>query len=187
MNITWTAILDAELELHWREGKLSGRQIADVMKLPSKNCVIGRVHRLKLPKRVSSNVLRAKATAVSTKKIEGERRRQLRVRDARRKTKVITSNIIRNNLDARHRDPKLPVFPAIVTIGIPFLEIGPLQCHYVPGEPVANALMCGAPTDGGRYCAHHHARCFLPQDRRSVPNLHRQKDRTQVMLARLGE
>lgn len=86
-----------------------------------------------------------------------------------------TSTRQRNNTRQRNRKPKkmiiIPHFQAedIVelppqTASIPFFELQPDQCHWMPGEPTHDAPCCGAlvygTVDDPPYCATHYRRAY---------------------------
>ena len=160
---TWTDSRVARLKALWMEG-LSANQIAkELGGGVTKNAVIGKIHRLKLPERMrkppKSNVLAKadKGRNGRAGKDRGAHERASKARQARIKTSPLTGLI----------QPGTPVEPKpIVSRGEPPLAFGvgildldspssPHMCRYIYGDPKGEYSYCGKDTDGGPWCEAH--------------------------------
>ena len=130
-HIHWTPVRDAALRHHWATG-LSARKIGEAMGV-GKNSVIGRAHRLGLPKRESPFT---------------ERRRDQRT------ARVIE---LKASTAPAHKGPNQPIRYAKAR-----LSRYP-TCQFIAGAPTADAEKCGAPTaeHSRSYCEEHHAVCYV--------------------------
>ncbi|MEK9917994.1 MAG: GcrA family cell cycle regulator [Pelagibacteraceae bacterium] len=131
-KLPWTDALAAELTKLWDKG-LSAREIAEALNLPSRNMIIGKAHRLGLPKRQSPIIYM------------GERKRQ-----ALRKLAKGRKEIKREAKQARVR---LPTFGTTGSAS---------TCQWIHGEP-RERNFCGVQSIAGHsWCAEHYSRVFLP-------------------------
>jgi GcrA cell cycle regulator len=174
-GIDWTAPEDARLRQLWDQG-LSGREIGLAMG-KTKNSVVGRVHRLKLPPRPSPIREAGSARVTSSPPARG----------SSRPGRVAPSDPAADSgqSPATGRGPSA-ADPARVAPSVPKPASGRLSgsaapmrasgihltCQYIAGEARgAETVFCGKPVgqrlDGSRssYCPAHHARCL---DRRAI-------------------
>ncbi len=59
MSMTWTEERVEKLKTLWMQG-YSGSKIAEMLDIPSRNAVMGKIHRLKLPKRVRRSLCKSR-------------------------------------------------------------------------------------------------------------------------------
>lgn len=166
----WTPQMDARLAALWRDGDLSTAQAAEAMTREfarplTANAVRGRAEKLRnrgydLPLREGSLAARrAEAEAIA------ERQRLAPRRPAMPAVSI-------GDPAPDEPDPDFAPIPAQFDPppeggGIPFIARRSGQCAWIEGEPSASAIVCGAPVvrrigSTSSYCAHHHARCFVP-------------------------
>lgn len=143
----WTDQRIEQLKLLWGDG-LSATQIVDAMGCGTRNGVLGKVHRLRLPGRVRQE------------------------RAAIKPTKPRTGRLIRNSgviaLAEKARETSLRVIDrqaiadAAIAVqgGIPFLDIAREQCRWplTESRPLARFRFCGKRATDGSYCGEHRAR-----------------------------
>lgn len=155
----WTPEEDAMLTELWGR-KLSSGRIGDILGR-TKNAVIGRAHRIKLPSRPSpirqgrSQSEKAKAAAAK------------RLARSCAKGRLVALG------QAEHlarQDKLLPDGQAAPRL--PAVTFTPHVCQWIEGEPSADdACKCGAPAlSGSSYCAEHHARCYREPETMGVPD-----------------
>ena len=137
----WSEEKIQQLELHYAAG-LSCRQIGALLGV-SRNAVIGKIHRLNLPKRGPPRVNEAQR---ELRKVQKAKDAVDRRRLHRRQTKEQTMPL-----------PE-PVPLSDVALNIPFADLRdfrndrPNQCRYIPGEG-PQFIACGIETaDGASYC-----------------------------------
>ncbi len=142
MNITWTPERISRLTELWADG-VSASLIAKEMEL-GKNAVIGKAHRLELPRRPSP-ILRngpapktdviAEATGAEARKLADDRKPQW-----------LLSHRMAPSAHSR-------------------------TCQFIAGEPSSDdTCKCGEPVRrGSSYCPAHHRRCWMrPKPRRAA-------------------
>ncbi len=146
---TWSATMDEQLAALWAEGQ-STRAIAAALGR-TKNGIVGRAHRLGLPKRLSLNKVAGELPPV----------RATRVR------RVVPRPVA--TLPAPSPPPASPP-PAVAS----FLPPPSRSCRWIDGDPKAagGPRWCGEPSAGTSsltacYCARHAARVISrgPADR----------------------
>jgi GcrA cell cycle regulator len=149
--VSWTDERIEKLKLLW-QGGLSTREIAEQLGGVTRNGVIGKAHRLQLPRRAQSRSSAPKAQ---------------QARAARVQTKALT----RSHTLTICRSPQLrrspkesaeiktpPLAPtgdlsAPASLNLSLMALGDKQCHW----PTTEVLFCGHPTSGARspYCEYH--------------------------------
>jgi GcrA cell cycle regulator len=149
----------AILEKLWAQG-LSASQIAHQLPGRSRNSVIGHVHRLGLPNRISASI------------------RKARRRNAQRKAAKDTNDVIR--LSPKPTRPVLsasvPILKALVvemkrTVaieeppelgeGINIFDLEPHHCRYIISQTGLDARFCGAQKAVKSYCKTHSRICHV--------------------------
>lgn len=151
----WTEAKVEKLKQLWAEG-LSASKIAQHFgPRVTRNAIIGKAHRLELAARIDARWSGPRLP--KDDKIAIERRRQ-------------TAKFHRPKNPAP-KPPKVK-FTAAVPVPVPvehrpnptrLSQISEGQCRFIEGEPVADALMCGATVKpGSAYCEHHHSRLYYP-------------------------
>lgn len=132
----------------WAEGLSASETAAAIGAGCTRNMVISKVHRLKLPRRKTTVAKKAPGGRPVGFK-PPKRQRRMSPPLAPRVLPVVRPPPVRHD--------------APPSLDIPLSDISPHQCHHIAGEPVANALMCGHPTvNGGRWCAYHHGLVYRP-------------------------
>ena len=157
-SFDWNAEAVEMLTRLWADG-LSSAKIAEEMGNGlSRMAIIGKVHRLKLPPRV---------TRVAVARIPPKRKKP-RAQFSRREIgpPVIAVEPVRE-------PPPLPPDYAPVTLA----DIRPNQCRYIHGDPDGpQTLMCGAKTPLGKdWCRYHHRLVYhppQPRQRRQGAGVH---------------
>lgn len=159
---TWTDDWIEKLRSLWAEG-LSASQIAVELGGVSRNAVIGKVHRLKLPQRktTTASVRRSAQTpSVAT--------------SARPSVARVTPAISRGGGVIAHK-PKVqpavpqpdaevvPIFPRIT-----LMDLGTSTCRWPIGDPTSSDFrFCGAKTESGApYCTYHACMAYQPRNSR---------------------
>lgn len=152
----WTDERITELRKLWGEGISSGiiaRQFNT-----TRNAVIGKVHRLDLPARV---------TLVSAAR-RRDRRTTYRQRHKSRLA-IKRSGNGHHTYTRKIKSQEAPVTPKPVPLPEPagldlaLMDLKPGQCRWAHGD--GPFLFCGAAAnDGKAYCAHHHARAYQPAE-----------------------
>jgi GcrA cell cycle regulator len=140
----WSAEADDRLRALWAEG-LSSAAIGRAMGL-TKNAVVGRAHRLKLPARPSP--------------IVGGVPRERAPRPLAPRAKTLPA--------VREVKPVAAPKPAAVPVPVVrrVVALGPVRaCQWIKGEPAgADSAFCGAPTvPGCSWCEAHYRMVFRPQ------------------------
>lgn len=139
MTTAWPPKADQILKSGWESG-LSARQIANELGISgfrkSRNAVIARKHRLKLPKRKSD----CKYNPVWSKTVRSSRPKPIVFIPP----KAMPRDVILSSL-------KKPSSAKSLT------ELNNNECRFPYGEN--NFKFCGKPTDGGSYCTHHQQIC----------------------------
>lgn len=141
----WTDERVAELRRLWAEG-MEARQIAEALGGgATKNSVLGKAHRLRLPGRDEGATKPAKPAPAprADKSINAKRSAPIRKR-----TSV---------------PPPSP--PVEVTFMVPLIELTESMCKYPAGDG-ADIRFCGAPKARGSWCAHHAGIVYVPLHRR---------------------
>lgn len=176
----WTEDQDTLLRRLWAVGE-TARTISDRIG-KSRNSVIGRAHRLHLARRKPSPPPRRKPTWTAE---QDERLRSLHAagwsqRQIAAAMGCGVTTIVRHGRALKlpfdmapkrviRKGPKpmqpKPYVPQITDILPPtcapvtLMDRTNRQCSWIDGEPVANALMCGAPTEEGEsFCPYHSAK-----------------------------
>ena len=137
----WTIALTAEITRRWAAGE-SGGVIAAAMGI-TRNAVIGRVHRLKLLKRI-----------VKTRSRPPGRPRN-------RQPRLYAAN--------RPRQPRVAAMPDMpiagpVSLAVTIMDLQPRQCRFITSD-APTALFCAHATyDGSSWCCFHHRIVFAPAE-----------------------
>lgn len=156
---TWTPQQDARLTELWLSG-LSTAAIGAAMAI-SKNAVIGRAHRLRLPPRASpiKSPRAASRTSLATPRPPVGRKVALTSRPAARIRARLAGAIGRHTRPSEARQPGVSRPPRLpLGGGEPYRTCQfPLWPHDLP-RPPRPALFCGAPVAalGCSWCADHH-------------------------------
>lgn len=158
--MNWTPEAVDALKALWMDGlscSVIGARIG-----ATRNAVIGKVHRLDLPKR---------RTLVSQK-----RKRDTRPKYSQRITPRLAVKRSGNGHHTyvhRRKEQEAPVIrvpvvlPEPASLDLTILTLQPGQCRWAHGD--GPFLFCGHPTDEGMsYCPHHYARTIQPQWRRKA-------------------
>lgn len=158
--MTWTAERIEQLRKLWDDG-YSTTRIGMALDC-TKNAVIGKAHRLKLPPRVRNIREAALMGGYALRELRRiQKEGQVRVgsgqlRAIQKKRKALTL--------APKPEPTPPA-PILAPTSAPvtLLDIGPLQCRYVIGDANGpQTMMCGAPIDRNSLCAFHVHLCWTP-------------------------
>ncbi len=155
----WTDALEDQLRALWTEGKTC-RQIAAILRNGiTKNAVIGKSHRLKLPPRAHPIKL-----ARIRRKPEGSGR----VRAIAKARKTLIRFRGETPLKQLHSGQGVPdtLVMTLHPLGNPvsILKRTERQCSYIAGDAEGPAtLMCGAPVERHSLCAFHIRLCWQPR------------------------
>lgn len=144
---TWTPERVAKLLEIWPLGASASEAAAEIGGV-SRNAVIGKVHRLGLPKRAcDSGRMRLTPEVLSVRAKEKRERHALNQRNRRARAR---------GEEPAEPTPELPPVPAYLdSLNLPFADLGPQQCRFIEGDaPDFNS--CGNPTAGGTSWCHHH-------------------------------
>lgn len=148
----WDAPQVERLTALWAEGK-SCSEIAEIMGLVSRSAVIGKVHRLKLPRRARSQS-------------ESGRHSQLSGRGLSNNGKVLVARRARNGTPTQRYVERPPIIVPIeppVNPPVRFADISRSGCRYIAGDPAGpETMMCGAQIQRRHLCAYHIAICWTP-------------------------
>lgn len=149
--IGWTKDRDATLTRLWGED-LSASAIAQRMGGTTRNAVIGRVRRLKLPFRnpYRAGVARNSRAQDDIREVPRSRIKRMAV------TKQPT-----------WRSEPLPESTHDDIARVSFLDLEDHHCRFIPGDPRTirshEPQFCGLQkVEGGPYCSHHMRRCCTP-------------------------
>jgi hypothetical protein len=162
----WTPERDAELRDYWA-GDLSSTQIGEKMGM-SKNQIIGRAHRLKLPLRgVPTNISRGMVPQPAARSS-----RELPVADSRaaspsRPRAASISGALSSAVERLGASPQVENLPGAVVETQPRRVFFHKQCQYISGDDRREYRFCEAPVvenATGRpsaYCAAHFELCCI--------------------------
>lgn len=171
---TWTPERVALLKQLWTDG-CSGLEISQRFGHGLSRCaVLGKVHRLKLPKRNGPDNESHRING----RIEARRKRKPTPRDQLGIGKA--AHIA--PLAAKRADP-LPMPPPdpLSACSVKFEALEAHHCRFPTGEG-RDRTFCGCNTiPGTSWCAHHHARVFKPQAEQG-PSKHRVHPQRQVLF-----
>lgn len=164
------------LERLWLEGK-SAAEIAGMIRGASRNAVIGKVHRMKLPRHGANYVVRArkpdqhgnkgrpKASGI-VHRVRGRKRAganglAFKINQARKDGLGLAEGM--EAVLGRKLDP-YPLedegVDASHLIAFKSRRIGH-ECAWIPGDPLDGAMCCGKPVkEGSQWCPEHHARVY---------------------------
>lgn len=160
----WTDEREAELRQYWADG-LTCSQIANRMGNTTRNAVIGKASRLKLPGRMT---LERKAQCYRSGPISYEEKQR---REAARYARRMASQAVRRirNKDGTLPPAKLQEVPVqIEFLGLTLKQLERGHCRYPRGD--GPFLFCGQPKMAGKsYCAHCYRICH-PKPRPETPN-----------------
>lgn len=166
MYFDWTAERVEKLKALWKEG-LSGARIAAELGCDSRSAVIGKVHRLGLPGRITKD-----------RKAMDQRRSQLNQVRAR-PTRL-------RQIAAVLRSEALPITPASDVATVSFADLMEHHCRWPVGDPRQQGFgFCGcSKVSGLPYCEGHAKRAFqVPDPRRPHHNTaERRTERPAVSL-----
>jgi GcrA cell cycle regulator len=154
----WTAERIQRLKALWAEGKSCSKIAALLGDGTTRNAVIGKAHRLKLPARLSPGRVKPRRRRVSGVLIAARLR-------ARRQVRELGSGAHGRRSGKATLPDAAPEVPAPRPQSLPppdarpvtLVERGNRQCSFVLGEvDGGDTLMCGAPKEFGEsYCDHH--------------------------------
>lgn len=146
-NLPWSPDRTEQLKRLWADG-FSASKIACEMGLLSRSAVIGKVHRLKLAPRRTSNILKQSKPARPTN-YELALTRRLRLSKKNGATPVIVEESFVEPII----DFEIPIEQRKT-----ILELTSYTCRFPVGDPSArDFFFCGGPTkDQSQYCAFHH-------------------------------
>ncbi len=149
----WTDERIAQLRQLWQDGN-SASMCGKILNC-TRNAVIGKVHRLDMPKRLSTAAPRAKAKP--KKYVSGQ------FRKSRAKAKVIPFYGAREPVIRKVAMPP-PLPPNCEPVRLLVLPVR--ACHYPVGEATGERQMfCGMAT-GATYCAYHARVMYRPVEAR---------------------
>jgi GcrA cell cycle regulator len=162
----WTPDRVERLKKLWAEG-FSANDIAMTIRNVSRNAVIGKIHRLNLPKRE----LRKSTKPGSI--IKRRNRPPLRtVFDATPNNVHHTNPKVKQMRAIAEQTRAVPVIktaplpapvPGLAPLNLSLLELGPTSCKWAVNEPPKGEqfLFCGHQRkDGSPYCEFHHSRAY---------------------------
>lgn len=163
----WTSGEDEILRTEWVKNT-PVENIASMLNR-SKNSIIGRAHRLKMPVHLHST---------RNKRFKGKPRKKHQWK-ARRNTNVTKQRIAKNPV----RRKGLPIevlFPPSVMSPVLPTALGRWQCKFMYGDPQdPKSYFCGAPVDEdrgfGSYCSFHASICYRSETRKKKPRQRRGK------------
>lgn len=146
----WTQGQVDELRRLWATG-ISSAAIAREMGLTSRNAVLGKAHRLKLPARASAH-----RNYVPTRLARKTRKL--------RPNRIANPNGAVNKMEMQPRPRQRVIqFEQPTTPPVRFADIVRMGCRYVIGDPAGpNTLMCGARINRKSLCEHHAGICRSP-------------------------
>lgn len=150
------------LKTMWAEGKSASTIAAELRQGVTRNAVISKVHRLKLPGR--DNAIRARPSRTTS---NGQTSRRGNVGNpGQAKANVIVHRVEGRLRAEREREPfregRLPVEDGVDVGHLLFADrkIG-RECAYIPGDPADGAMCCGKPVKPGfEWCPEHWARVY---------------------------
>ena len=159
----WPEEHDAQLRIEYR-ADATFSEIAEVLNKRfgtaySRNAVIGRAHRLKLPKRQSP--IKPKPEVVAPKARKTDR---LRVAPGAQVQAINRGHKISG-------DGYTPKTVEVATLDIRLVDLEPAQCRFACTRIDNEWRFCGHRTfDGSSYCELHHKLCWTP---RKAPDVQR--------------
>jgi GcrA cell cycle regulator len=152
----------ALLKAMWIDGK-SANEIATALgQGVSRNAVIGKVTRLKLPPHRQNHTVRAARPAQHGNKGQPQARTIIARAEGRQRSAALAN--VQHSRSVPFREGSLPVEDA----GVDFTgrmkftarRIGH-ECSWIFGEPTDGAVCCGKPVKPGfEWCPEHHARVY---------------------------
>lgn len=156
----WTEERTNELIRLWTAGK-SGTEIKVILGAVSRSAVIGKVHRLKLPKRPANDRSLGRINGkAGLAKQRAEAAKLHRSRDG------VNNGAFAYNVARRLAQPKPRVEAAPIVLDAtharPWIERGRGQCAYPVGGEGADTVSCCAPSGDHTYCAGHRKVMFVP-------------------------
>ena len=163
----WSYADDAKLRELWETTPSS--KLAAIFGR-SRNAVIGRAHRMKLPpKRFrSGNKTKSAPKRAVTQKLRTSgvtNQRPTSLSDHVRSP--LSSHAVAADAGAGEISPFAPLAP--VALPVPLLELTARSCRYIVEGEGEYALFCNAPRlEHGPYCPSHAARCYTAPERRRV-------------------
>lgn len=161
-HIGWTEERTETLKKMWRKGS-SARDIAAALgEGVTRNGVIGKVARLKLPSH-GANAVKPKVPRVrrTPEQVAADLRQRAKLNGNAGQPKAAA---IVHNLSTR----KLPTAPLPVEDGVDvsrlcgLMDLSDARCRYPIGDPLEPGFgFCGDPTQhGSKYCSGHHKRVY---------------------------
>lgn len=166
----WSYADDAKLRELWETTPSS--KLAAIFGR-SRNAVIGRAHRMKLPpkrfrsgSKTKSAPKRAVTQKLRTSGVTNQRPTSLPDRNVGAiQFAVPTPPGIAADAGAGEISPFAPLAP--VALPVPLLELTARSCRYIVEGEGEHALFCNAPRlEHGPYCPSHAARCYTAPERR---------------------
>lgn len=160
----WSDKDKAKIKAMWESG-LSCSQVARTFGV-TKGVISGLRDRMRAPR------------AITPERLEQDRLRKQRLRDAKKAAGLARVKDKRVKAEEKQprkraataRQPQAPkLAPAVLPVILyvpnptPLSRASDNQCRFIEGEPIADALICGAVVKfGTSWCPHHHARLFCP-------------------------
>jgi hypothetical protein len=157
MNLEWTPEREDWLRRLWAEGH-AGSKIAEIMGCKSRNPVLGKCHRMGLPKRYNAKQPRLQAD-----------RRKHRRREQSPRAADVEAKAKRPPAPLRVRAqpiPKPPVIKEPPSLKIPLIHAGADQCRFIAGDVRLGATFCGHPVEAHSMCSYHRRLCYHTVDER---------------------
>jgi GcrA cell cycle regulator len=164
MTLEWTPEREDWLRRLWAEGH-AGSRIAEMMGFRTRNPILGKAHRMGLPKRYN-----AKQPRLAADRRKHRRREQSpRAADVEAKAKRPPAPAVRP-----HRPPPTPsVKTPIVqlteppSLKVPFISATTNQCRFIRGDVrLGGATFCGHPVEAHMFCQYHRRLCYHTVDER---------------------
>ena len=154
---SWTPERVAILTRLWADNK-SCAEIANALGGVTRNAVIGKAHRIKLPRRIDQSAT------------EEKRRQQKAAWQSKGSPRAPKTN-------PKPQPTKVVAMPP-TSDHVPFAQAARYTCHYAMDDPsipgTADTPVCGAPkAEGGSFCAFHMKIVWRPKPERrkaNVPN-----------------
>lgn len=147
----------------WSDGA-SAAEVASAMGQGlTRNAVIAKVHRLKLPKR-SKDAIRLQSRSAMGRVNPGQPKANGIAARAEKRQRSAALAIAQHARNTPFREGALPPEDAGVDvtslIGFDDRRIGK-DCAWIPGDPLNGAMCCGQPVKpGSEWCPEHHARVY---------------------------
>jgi hypothetical protein len=157
-NSPWTDELRSEVKGMWANH--SAQEIAVALQERgynfTRNSIVGLLHRMGLTMEQKAEARKRRPPAPKRKR---EQKPVLRIVSAGYGSGMrITSSVTSD----------LPLFECVdlPPLNKTLAELGPNDCRYIAGDPLAGALYCGHQVHQRSYCAAHFSRCYVEPQKR---------------------